>query len=100
MVKVGLFVRLQAKPGKEVEVAKLLESGLSLVQEEGDTPLWFAVRFDARTFGIFDAFNTEAGRQAHLNGRLAAALMAKASDLLATPPNIEKLEVMASKVKP
>jgi quinol monooxygenase YgiN len=100
MVKVGLFVRLHAKAGKEAELAKLLEGGLSIVQEEGETPLWFAVKFDSRTFAIFDAFNTEAGRQAHLSGRLAAALMAKASDLLAQPPNIEKVDVLASKVKP
>jgi quinol monooxygenase YgiN len=100
MVKNGLFVRLHAKPGKEAELAKLLEGGLSIVQEEGETPLWFAVKFDSKTFAIFDAFNNEAGRQAHLSGRLAAALMAKASELLAQPPNIEKLDILASKVKP
>jgi len=99
MVKVGLFVRLHAKPGKEAELAKILEGGLSIVQEEGDTPLWFAVRFDSKTFGIFDAFNAEAGRQAHLAGRLAAALMAKAPELLAQAPNIEKVDILASKVK-
>ena len=100
MVKVGLFVRLHAKPGKETELANLLSGGLSIVQEERDTPLWFAVRFDSSTFAIFDAFNDESGRKAHLAGRLAAALMAKASDLLAQPPNIEKVDVLASKVKP
>src|SRR3954454_19894475 len=98
MIKVGLFVRLHAKPGKEAELGKLLESGLSIVQEEDETPLWFAVRFDKSTFAIFDAFDTEAGRQAHLAGRLAAALMAKAPDLLAQPPNIEKVDVLAGKV--
>ena len=59
MVKVGLFVRLHAKPGKENELASLLSGGLSVVQEEAGTPLWFAVRFDASTFAIFDAFNDE-----------------------------------------
>ena len=71
MVKNGLFVRLHAKPGKEAELAKLLEGGLSIVQEEGETPLWFAVKFDAKTFAIFDAFNDEAGppgRRAHGQG--------------------------------
>ena len=71
-----------------------------MVQEERETPLWFAVRFDSSTFAIFDAFNDEAGRKAHLAGRLAAALMAKAPDLLAQPPVIEQVDVMASKVQP
>jgi quinol monooxygenase YgiN len=97
MVKMGLFVRLRAKPGKEAEVAKLLEGGLSIVQEERGTPLWFALRFDSSTFGIFDAFADESGRQAHLGGRLAAALMAKASDLLAETPKIEKVDLLAVK---
>jgi len=100
MVKVGLFVKLHAKPGKEAELAKLLEGGLAVVQEEGATPLWFAVRFDSSTFAIFDAFNDEAGRKAHLGGQLAAALMAKAPDLLAKPPVIEQVDVMAAKVVP
>jgi quinol monooxygenase YgiN len=100
MVKVGLFVRLHAKPGKENELAALLAGGLSVVQEERETPLWFAVRFDSSTFAIFDAFNDDAGRKAHLAGRLAAALMAKAPELLAQPPVIEQVDVMASKVQP
>jgi quinol monooxygenase YgiN len=97
MVKLGLFVRLRAKPGKENELAKLLEGGLQIVQEERGTPLWFALRFDASTFGIFDAFADEPARQAHLQGRLAAALMAKASELLAESPNIEKIDLLAVK---
>jgi quinol monooxygenase YgiN len=97
MVKVGLFVRLRAKTGKEAEVDQLLKGGLAIVQEEAGTPLWFALRFDASTFGIFDAFPDDAARQAHLGGRLAAALMAKAGDLLAEPPTIEKVDVLASK---
>jgi quinol monooxygenase YgiN len=97
MVKVGLFVRLRAKPGKEAEVEQLLKSGLAIVQEEPGTPLWFALRFDASTFGIFDAFGDDTARKAHLAGRLAAALMAKAGELLAESPKIESVDVLASK---
>ena len=86
MVKVGLFARLQAKPGKEAEVAKLLEGALALAREERETTVWYALRFGPATFGIFDAFEAESGREAHLNGRIAAALMAKAGELLAEPP--------------
>lgn len=97
MVKVGLFVRLHAKAGKEAEVEQLLNAGRALVLEEPGTPLWFAIKFDASTFGIFDAFPDDGARQAHLAGRLAAALMAKAGELLAQPPSIERLDVIASK---
>ena len=98
MVTVALFVRLEAKPGKEAEVESFLNSGLALVQEEPDTTAWFAIRMGPSTFGIFDAFPDDSGRQAHLNGRVAAALMAKASDLLAQPPKIEKVDVLAAKL--
>ena len=97
MVKVGLFARLQAKPGKETEVAKLLEGALALAREERETTVWYALRFGPSTFGIFDAFEGESGREAHLNGRIAAALMAKAPELLAEPPKIEKVDLLASK---
>ncbi len=97
MVKVGLFVRLRAKTGKETEVGALLRGGLAIVQEEAGTPQWFALQFDASTFGIFDAFPGEPERQAHLAGRLAAALMAKAGELLSEPPSIERVDVLASK---
>jgi quinol monooxygenase YgiN len=97
MVKVALLVRLDAKPGKEAEVEQFLRSGLAIVQEEPATVAWFAIRMGPSTFGIFDAFPDEAGRQAHLAGRVAAALMAKAPDLLAKPPNIEKVDVLAAK---
>jgi quinol monooxygenase YgiN len=97
MVKVGLFARLQAKPGKEDEVAKLLEGALRLAQEEPQTTVWYALRFGPATFGIFDAFEGETGRQAHLEGRIAAALMAKAGELLAEPPKIEKVDLLAAK---
>jgi quinol monooxygenase YgiN len=98
MVNVALFVRLEAKPGKEADVEKFLRGGLAIVEQEPATTAWFAVRFGPSTFGIFDAFPDEAGRQAHLSGRVAAALMAKASDLLAKPPSIEKLDVLANKL--
>jgi len=97
-VKVGLYVQLEAKPGKEAEVESFLKSGLPIVQDEPDTIAWFAIRLGPSTFGIFDAFPNDAGRQAHLSGRVAAALMQKASDLLSEPPEIMKLDVLASKL--
>ena len=98
MVTVGLLVRLEVKPGKESEVESFLKSGLALVQEEPETTVWFAIRMGQSTFGIFDVFPDESGRQAHLTGRVAAALMAKASDLLAQPPAIEKVDILAAKL--
>ena len=98
MVTVALLVRLEAKPGKEAEVESFLKSGLALAQEEPDTTAWFAIRIGPSTFGIFDAFPNESGRQAHLTGKIAAALMAKASDLLAQQPVIEKVDVLAAKL--
>ena len=98
MVKVGLFVRLEAKPGKEAEVASFLEGGLSIVEQEPATVAWFAIRMGPSTFGIFDAFPDDSGRNAHLAGRVAAALMAKAPELLAQPPGIEKVDVLAAKL--
>ena len=98
MVKLALYVRLEAKPGKEQEVADFLRSGLPLVEEEPATIAWFGLQLGPTTFGIFDAFPDEAGRQAHLSGKVAAALMAKASDLFSQPPAIEKVEVLAAKL--
>src|SRR6185436_115917 len=98
MVQVALLVRLEAKPGKEGEVEGFLRGGLAIVQEEPATTAWFAIRMGPSTFGIFDAFPDEAGRHAHLTGRVAAALMAKASELLAQPPVIEKVDVLAAKL--
>ncbi len=98
MVKTALFVRLEAKPGKEAEVEDFLRGGLAVVNEEPATAAWFALRLGPSTFGIFDAFPDEAGRQAHLTGRVAAALMAKASEMLSQPPAIEKVEVLAAKL--
>src|ERR1700748_3427774 len=97
-VHVALWVRLDAKPGKEREVADFLRSGLAIVQGEPATIAWFAIQLGPSTFGIFDVFPDDAGRQAHLNGPIAAALMAKASELLASAPTIEKVEVLAAKL--
>jgi quinol monooxygenase YgiN len=84
-MKLSLFVRLEAKPGKEGEVAAFLMQGLELAREEATTPAWFALRMGPSTFGVFDAFADEPGRQAHLNGPIAQALMAHAPNLLASP---------------
>ncbi len=97
MIKFALFARLEAKPGKEAAVAAFLEQGLAMAREESTTPIWFALRLSPTTFGIFDAFNDEAGRQAHLNGPIAQALMANAAELLAVPPSIEQIEVLGLK---
>ena len=97
-VKVALFVRLEAKPGKEAEVESFLRGGLPLVEDEPATTAWFGIRLGPSTFGIFDAFPDDAGRQAHLSGKVAAALMAKASDLFTKPPAIEKVDVLAAKL--
>jgi quinol monooxygenase YgiN len=97
-VTVALFVRLEAKPGKEAEVAEFLKGSLPLVESEPGTIAWFGVRLGPSTFAIFDAFPDEARRQAHLAGKVAAALMEKGGDLLARPPSIEKADVLASKL--
>lgn len=97
MIKLALFARLEAKLGKEAEVQKFLETGLALAREEKTTPIWFALRLSPTTFGVFDAFEDEAGRQAHLNGSIAKALMAKAPELFSQPPSIEPIEVLGLK---
>jgi len=84
MYTVALFARLEAKPGKEDEVAKFLETGLAVANQEATTPIWFALRLGPAVFGIFDAFAGESGREAHLNGPIAKALMAQAPELLAS----------------
>jgi quinol monooxygenase YgiN len=94
----GLWVPLEAKPGKEADVARFLEGGRSLVEEEPDTTAWFALRLSDSQFAIFDVFPDESGRQAHLSGRVAEALIAQADDLLARPPDIQQLDVVASKL--
>jgi quinol monooxygenase YgiN len=98
MVRVGLAVKLQAKPGKESEVEAFLKGGLALANQEPATTAWFAIKFGPSTFGIFDVFPDDAGRQAHLTGPIAKALMAKAGELLASPPSIEPVDVLAAKL--
>jgi quinol monooxygenase YgiN len=96
-MKYALFARLEAKPGKEADVAAFLETGLSLAQQEVATPIWFALRFSECSFGVFDAFADEADREAHLHGPIAQALMARADGLFARPPGIERIDVLGLK---
>jgi quinol monooxygenase YgiN len=98
MVKVALWVRLEAKPGREAHVEHFLRAGLPLVQAEPGTTAWFGVRLSPSTFGIVDAFPDESGRNAHLSGRVAAALTEKTAELFAHPPTVEKVEVLAAKL--
>lgn len=98
MVTVGLLVRLEAKPGKEVEVEEFLRSAQPIVEGEPATTAWFAVRFGPASFGIFDVFPDDAGRQAHIGGKVAEALFAKAPDLFAQRPSIEQVDILAEKL--
>jgi quinol monooxygenase YgiN len=98
MTKVALLARIVAKPGKEEEVAAFLTSALALAEQEPQTTVWFALRLSRHEFGVFDAFPDDAGRKAHLNGPIAAALMAKASELLAEPPRIDPVDLLAVKL--
>lgn len=98
MVTEALFVRLEAKPGKEKAVEAFLKDALPAVEAERQTEAWFAIRMGPSSFAIFDAFPDESGRQAHLAGRVAAALMARAPELLQVPPDIDKADVLAAKL--
>lgn len=97
MVTLGLLLRLEAKPGKEADVENFLKGGLPLVEQEPATTAWFAIRLGPSTFGIFDVFPDESGREAHLSGRVAAALQENA-ELFAQAPDIQKLDVVAAKL--
>jgi quinol monooxygenase YgiN len=97
-VKKALWVKLEAKPGQEETVARFLAGALPLVNEEPATVAWFGIRIGPTTFAIYDAFPDDKGRDAHLSGKVAAALMAKAPELLAKPPSIEKVDVLAAKL--
>src|SRR3569832_2794182 len=97
MMRFALFVSLEAKPVKEPEVERLQRGGLSVVQDEPGTLAWVALRLGPSSYGIFVAFADEAGRDAHLAGRVAAALMAMSNELFAQPPSIERVDVFASK---
>jgi quinol monooxygenase YgiN len=97
-MRLALFARLEAKPGKENDVVEFLRHGVALANQESTTLLWFALRLGPTTFAIFDAFADEAGRQRHLSGPIAQALMAQAPGLFAAPPAIEPLEVLGAKL--
>lgn len=97
MVKLALLARLEAKPGKEQEVADFIKSALPLAEQEEGTISWYALQLGPSTFGVFDTFESDEGRQAHLGGEIAKALMAKAPELLAVPPVIEQVELLAVK---
>ncbi len=97
MPKFALYVPLKAKPGKESDVAAFLKSALPLVQDEPGTLTWYAIEEAPGAYAIFDTFDTEDDRRAHLEGKVAAALMEKAEDLFADPPQIHKLTLLAAK---
>jgi quinol monooxygenase YgiN len=98
MITRALFVRLEAKAGREQEVESFLRSALDLVDAEDGTPLWFALRFGPSTFGIFDAFADEEGRQAHLGGQVAGALKERGGELFSQEPTIERIDILAGKL--
>ena len=93
----GVLALLEAKPGKEAEVEAFLESGRAIVEQEPGTVVWYAFRIDESTFGIFDAFADDEGRQAHLSGQIPAALGNVGPDLLAKDPDIRLVDVLAVK---
>lgn len=96
-MKLGLKATLKAKPEKAEEVASFIRGAVELAQQEDKTLTWYSFRIDENTFGIFDTFDTEEGREAHLNGEIAAALMENADRLLSEDPVIEKIEILSSK---
>jgi len=97
MITHAFFVRLEAKPGMEQALADFLTDGLEMTNREVTTPIWFALKLSPTTFGVFDAFKSEEDRQAHLGGSMASALMARAEEMLASPPSIEPIDVLAMK---
>ncbi|MFF0275740.1 MULTISPECIES: putative quinol monooxygenase [unclassified Streptomyces] len=98
MTQIGLLARIEAKPEHAAQVQELLENALELARQETRTVSWYSFRLGPTSFGVFDTFDDEAGRQAHLNGRIAAALMEIAATLLASPPDIQKVDVLAAKL--
>lgn len=98
MVNTALLVRLEAKPGRENDIERFLLDGLPLVNDEPATTAWFGLKLGPSTYGIFDAFPDEQGRQAHLSGKVAEALTERAGEMLAKPPVIEKVDVLAAKL--
>ena len=98
MIKYALFARFEAKPGKEADVAAFLQQGLELSKDEPLTRHWYALQLSDRVFGVFDTFETEDGRQAHLNGKIAQALMASAPHLFIGAPSIERIDILGAKL--
>ncbi len=97
MEKLAIYAMLEAKAGKEQEVESFLKSAQPLAQQESGTTAWYALKLGPAKFGIFDTFQNEQGREAHLTGEIAKALFAKAEELFAKPPQVEKIEILASK---
>ncbi|MEP7087897.1 MAG: antibiotic biosynthesis monooxygenase [Gemmatimonadota bacterium] len=98
MVSLSVYVHMKAKPGKEKEVEEFLKGGAAIVEQEPGTIAWFAIKEGPGNYGIFDVFENEAGREAHLTGQVAKALFAKAPDLFSEPPEIRKPDVLAAKL--
>tara|TARA_R100000935_G_scaffold28407_1_gene48774 strand:- start:494 stop:787 length:294 start_codon:yes stop_codon:yes gene_type:complete len=96
MKKLGLLATLKAKSGKELEVENFIKEAVNLARKEEKTITWYSFKIDHSTYGIFDTFENESGRDAHLNGEIASALMEKASELLSEPPTIEKIEILSA----
>jgi quinol monooxygenase YgiN len=96
MEAIGLLVRLEARSGKEADAEAFLKLALPLALDEKGTLKWYAIKLGPGKFGIFDTFANEAGRNAHLNGEIAKALTARANELFAVPPQVEKVEVLAN----
>lgn len=97
MERLAVLALLEAKPGKEQEVESFLASALPLAENEPATVSWYAFKLGPSTFGIFDTFEDSAGRDAHLNGEIARALLGRAEELLAKPPSIEQPSIIAVK---
>ena len=97
MEKLALYAMLEAKADKEQEVESFLKSAQPLAVRESGTTAWYALKLGPSKFGIFDTFQNEQGREAHLTGEIAKALFAKAEELFAKPPQVEKIEILASK---
>jgi quinol monooxygenase YgiN len=98
MKKLGLLATLKAKSGKEAEVESFIKGAVDLAQQENKTLTWYSFKIDSNTFGIFDTFENEEGREAHLNGDIAKALMENADRLLSEAPQIQKIEILSSKL--
>ncbi|MGW4643255.1 putative quinol monooxygenase [Sphaerisporangium sp. NPDC004334] len=98
MLTVGLLVRVHARPGKEAEIESFLRESLGRIEDDSDPPTWFALRINCATYGIFNAFTEDTGRQAHLSGKVAATLMERADELFVRPPTVERVDVLAAKL--